>query len=1102
MKTIKGGATSATPTILAPGPSGQNRKMEDVQGWFVNGTAANPPVATGTPWEAPAGNKNTNWWDGIAGSWSLGSSVPLPSDTKIKTWIPSEKYIVGTQVSYNDTIWQAINPVNENDLSPQFNANWKPIINGSTYQLHGDNANYLDFARLVKNIFVDTNGNDGNYRISYVVKNSDIFQKLAIQIVNVNDTTKVGTFYFPYDSELKPNSIVPLLNHSEEPLNALGFKVSIEANNFEQFGTDSYNQFVESSAIFFNNNNVNIANSLAVQIKSTARIVDLNTYSLAQNTSNDIVNWFSLLKGIYIDNKKELVAPERYGISYIWQNDNNNPDFGRFGLQIKIDNIHPSNYGLPMSIPITSIKKGELIKLDVVDTEETASYLDIYVIFDESKVFPQTRMFHFLDRLLSPFNSSAILNNVIPIVNKAIDLNKSQPTIMPFLLSEESDKWFSAIENIYLIDPKRNIGDEYSISYYWQNHTLGKFGLQLYKNGTDPTNFTFSGSPEKGSIEKLSSDPSEALSYIDIIIEFNDITTDSFLGYLEDRKEIFLPAAFQYEKTKQIIELASGVKENTKRLNLSENGVNAIQNAIDSIFDASPNNIYNLRVGAGLYKITNSSQFLGNPGYPAMILMKDHVNIIGDSKEDCVLWAELPYNDTDIDTSIPRTLHQTIYNWSDNCLIENFTIVAKNMRYVLHQDNPQEASRTRYYKNCDFIFLGDKGNLVALGIGTWSGSKTYVEGGRSYSAYSNAFACHNNVAFSDPSLWHFKGHTFSSEAGAGPIAMQNSGSLISDVVVFENCKTEGDWVLNYLEWWIYSPGVNDHFNHADWKIKGFGNAPMYFNNEVDGKALKIEASTIGEKVRFDNTSSAYPILITNNKKYWGYLGHPEREIVDQYVVFDSTSGLNSYAIGGKSIKESNYPFGVNLSQDSLGKRLGNCSVVNKNLGIIIGSATINIVFNKNYTAFTNAEVIAEINTALGTKGMASEYNVGKDYYPEFTDCNFLMTNATTEVIEKGSFVTRVGSKIKKADINDEVFGIAIDDIAPFSIQDGLIKGKGRVVKNMIFNVSDIRVKSGQVVIKGKKYAADNGELVEDENGLMIGFEDNYILIGNNANQRQ
>jgi|GEM_PF-2371452 len=78
VKAVAGGASSSAPTILRPGPTGQNRKMEKVKGWFVNGTSAEPPVATGTPWEAPADFDNTNWWDGTAKLWSLGSSIPMP----------------------------------------------------------------------------------------------------------------------------------------------------------------------------------------------------------------------------------------------------------------------------------------------------------------------------------------------------------------------------------------------------------------------------------------------------------------------------------------------------------------------------------------------------------------------------------------------------------------------------------------------------------------------------------------------------------------------------------------------------------------------------------------------------------------------------------------------------------------------------------------------------------------------------------------------------------------------------------------------------------------------------------------------------------------
>ncbi|WP_288637198.1 MULTISPECIES: hypothetical protein [Sphingobacterium] len=99
VKTIKGGATSATATILPPGPAGANRKMEDVQGWFVNGTSAEPPVATGTAWEAPAGKKNTNWWDGT--TWSLGSSVPLPVLPADGEVLPGETKAINGSEAFN-----------------------------------------------------------------------------------------------------------------------------------------------------------------------------------------------------------------------------------------------------------------------------------------------------------------------------------------------------------------------------------------------------------------------------------------------------------------------------------------------------------------------------------------------------------------------------------------------------------------------------------------------------------------------------------------------------------------------------------------------------------------------------------------------------------------------------------------------------------------------------------------------------------------------------------------------------------------------------------------------------------------------------------------
>ncbi len=179
LKTIKGGATSATPTILAPGPTGQNRKMEDVVGWFVNGTATNPPVATGTPWEAPAGNKNTNWWNGT--TWSLASSIALPKGQGLLALFDPAKvggYAKDAQVrDANGVIYVSLKDGNTSALSVE--ADWG-IISSKVESLYGTNTNASGSQKLI------TDTRDLN---SY----EDISSTLALGTVTVNPVGSTAT---------------------------------------------------------------------------------------------------------------------------------------------------------------------------------------------------------------------------------------------------------------------------------------------------------------------------------------------------------------------------------------------------------------------------------------------------------------------------------------------------------------------------------------------------------------------------------------------------------------------------------------------------------------------------------------------------------------------------------------------------------------------------------------------------------------------------------------------------------------------------------------------------------------------------------------------
>lgn len=580
---------------------------------------------------------------------------------------------------------------------------------------------------------------------------------------------------------------------------------------------------------------------------------------------------------------------------------------------------------------------------------------------------------------------------------------------------------------------------------------------------------------------------------------------------------LLLQSTFQYQigaEFKEELSLVFATKEEilnfadkitTTEVSVSTaNGNNAVQNALNAITDNSATNKYIINVENGTYKISSATDFIGNTenNYPAMIVPKDYVEIKGKSKASTILMAELPYDDAILatQTALARDKFQTIWSWANESRISNITFIGKNLRYTLHQDNSQEANKTRYYDNCDFIFLGNKGFTRALGIGTYSGSKTYLSNGKASSPARSAFSIHNNINFAKPSLWQFDNFFFENLSGATTNAqmmlVQNSGSMQNCEIVMNNCNSN-QFLITYESPWLYQVGANDCFNYANFRIKGSKNTPLFFNNTVLGKALMIKSNSTGltSKVRFDTASTAYNSIIANPYNYWGALGHPERFIQDKYVAFDGAVGLNGYAIGGKSIIEGVATNGVSY-QCSLGIRLGDCSTINKTLGIIVDGTTYNVVFNKNYSSMSNADIIAEINTTLGSVATASEYNIGSDYHAEFTDVLYECVNASaTTFIPKGTLVTMKNNRISPCAETDELFGLAIDDIPPYRLDaEGVIYGKGRVIKNCYVTIEANKIQTAKNSGTGSKYKIINGEFVVDINGKYNLINSKYILI--------
>lgn len=478
-------------------------------------------------------------------------------------------------------------------------------------------------------------------------------------------------------------------------------------------------------------------------------------------------------------------------------------------------------------------------------------------------------------------------------------------------------------------------------------------------------------------------------------------------------------------------------------------GPNAVQLAINSITDASASNKYVVFVKKGIYKITNSSQFIGNPGYPAMVRMVDYIDVVGQSIDGTILWAELPYNDGDIDTAIARNLHQTVWNFAKGATMSNLTLYAKNIRYVIHQDDPRSKNSARYYNNVNMQFIGDKGSLNVFGLGVWDGEENYVVGGQSVSSLGVPYSNHNNTNFTKKSLWSFKGHTFVKGAnGYDGIELLNAGSKLNDELRLENCGFGGtaDTILmNNL--WLSNLNGNDFFNHAEFRVTGSGNAPFLFNNVVQGAVLRIKtlATGAGQSVRFSTATNAYPILIKEPTLSEADIIKPGRSIKDGYIYEDGSTGLPAYGFGAKDVSTYVAP-SDGVDSTSLKVRLGDCTSVNKILRITINGTIYDITFALNYATRTESQILAEINAVIGSVAVADLYFYGREYYPLMPDVAVVAYNeSTTTPILKGTVVMIEDGRVKPCTDEKRIFGVALEDIPVYANTQGVISGAGRVM---------------------------------------------------------
>lgn len=574
-----------------------------------------------------------------------------------------------------------------------------------------------------------------------------------------------------------------------------------------------------------------------------------------------------------------------------------------------------------------------------------------------------------------------------------------------------------------------------------------------------------------------------------LVLAESELFPDSYVPF---GSKIIQGLMVNTDSTTQITEIITSA--DTGDTSAEFTGKNAVQLALNSISNASFKKKYIIKA-KGFHKLDTASDVIGYPGYPSMILAKDHVDIIGDG--NTVFWLELPFNDADIGPSpdgniYPRNRYQVLYSYAEDSLIQDVTFVAKNIRYALHLDNPGGANKRHDFRNVNFIFKGVKGSQQALGCGTSTGEQTYFDGGSCHSDYAMPFYCHNNTKFNSPSLMSFKNFKFSSNDNKYAAELQNDGSLVKDKVELIGCSFAGSaYVVLYDEAWLRKNTAQkyDSFDHAEWTFSGYGNDPFLFENNVEGLSLhfKTTGTGIDKSIRFDKASSAYPLLIKNNQTNTDVsLYLDSRDYIDGYIVQDGSISMSAQAWGCLDVSELAGVYESGVVYTSLGKRLGNCSTSNKTLGVIINGAANVVTFNKDYTSMSNSAIVSEINSAL-TGATVNLVSYGRDYYPIMPDVTEIAFNTTSSPILKGSVVTKSGGSVRLANGNEKIFGVALDDIPVVQTTvEGVKKGQGRVLKRGY--ISTNQTKSHFVLADnisppaGTRFSVNSGQLVTDTNG--------------------
>ena len=331
-------------------------------------------------------------------------------------------------------------------------------------------------------------------------------------------------------------------------------------------------------------------------------------------------------------------------------------------------------------------------------------------------------------------------------------------------------------------------------------------------------------------------------NYSDYILT-NDLENIQFIG------TNLIDACYCYNEYKTVLEykaisyyLSNGFPENTKfiRINVPDSYLNTTKifnNSLEKDFNLNygivkllDKNIiksYNIYVGTGqtyttlndaleyansiASEITPVNIYLEDGEYNVLptslletvdntyvgLILNNYVNIYGSSMEKTIIKAELPADLTDY--NVIRNNISTLNAYKNN-IIKNCTIIAKNMRYCLHNDDYKSMAVEDAYEefeNVKFLYkqnsAGIESSQIPVGIGAFNGRITKFKNCIFKTESSRlSILLHNNVNSPKSCYWLFDNCDFINTNGTNSIKLSSAGSNQDELIELKGNYLSGN----------------------------------------------------------------------------------------------------------------------------------------------------------------------------------------------------------------------------------------------------------------------------------------------------------------------